>query len=250
MNITDIFQGIANKLLADFDQIQAQIDHAGERGKQREQAVRILLSKYLPRKYSLGTGHVIDMKGNMSKQCDIVIYDAFNCPLLLAKEGYQLFPTEAVFGVIEVKSVFDAATIAESVQSIQSVKRLERHEPIAGGVFAYRSRYRTEPRVEIAANALRRENKFIPPWERIDLICILTDGLILNYKSEPDWGEKGSHLDVFIETPSNLLIFLYYLIMILEERHSSMPNLVGYASGGEVGYVHLLSSAEDEELPF
>lgn len=249
MNVREIFQGIANKLLADFDQIQAQIKHAGERGEQRERALRAFLAKYLPKKYSLGTGHVIDRKGNISKQCDIVIYDAFNCPLLLAEEGYQLFPIEAVFGVIEVKSVFDATTIAESVQSIQSVKRLERHEPIAGGVFAYRSRYRTEPRIEMAANALRRKNKLIPRRERIDLVCILTDGLILDYKGEPDWGEEGSHLDVFVETPSNLLIFLYYLIMILEERLSSMPNLVGYASGGEVGYVHLLSSAEDEEFP-
>ena len=42
MDIREIFQGIANKLLTDFDQIQAQIDHAGERGKQREIAVQTL----------------------------------------------------------------------------------------------------------------------------------------------------------------------------------------------------------------
>jgi hypothetical protein len=122
MDIREIFQGIANKLLADFDQIQAQIEHSGERGGQRERALKAFLARYLPKKYTLGTGHIIDKTGNTSRQCDVVIYDDFNCPLLLAEEGYQLFPAEAVFGVIEVKSVLDASAIAQGVQAIQSVK--------------------------------------------------------------------------------------------------------------------------------
>lgn len=162
MNVREIFQGIANKLLTDFDQIQGQIEHAGERGKQREAAVTAFLAKYLPKKYALGTGHVIDQKGDVSKQCDIVIYDAFNCPLLLVEEGYRIFPPEAVFGVIEVKSVFDAATTSESVQAIQSVKRLERGEPIAGGVFAYRSRYKKEPRLRPQRMHCAEQTKLSP----------------------------------------------------------------------------------------
>lgn len=248
MDIKEIFLGIANKLLADFDQIQAQIDHAGERGRQRERAIATFLAKYLPKRYSLGTGHVIDSRGNVSKQCDIVIYDALNCPLLLAEEGYQLFPVEAVFGIVEVKSVFDAGTIAKSVQNIQSAKQLQRDEPVAGAVFAYRSRYKVEPRIEVAADALRRENNSIPPRERVDLVCILTDGVLFNYKGEPDWGEEGSGLIVCLDaTPSILLLFLYWLIEILKERRSSMPNLIGYASEGEIGTVKLLPPTDSEE---
>jgi hypothetical protein len=246
MDIKEVFQGIANKLLVDFDQIHSQIDHAGERGRQREKAVEAFLVKYLPKKYSIGTGHVIDRQGNISKQCDIVIYDAFNCPLLLVEEGYQLFPAEAVFGVIEVKSVFDASTAEESVQNIQSVKGLEREEPIAGCVFAYRSRYKTEPKIEAAAYALSRVNKSVPPRERIDLVCILADGVLLDYKGSPNWGEgeEGAiqvHLDA---EPSVLLLFLYYVMTILEERHSSMPNLIAYASQGEIGTVRAIPAAE------
>jgi hypothetical protein len=251
MDIREIFQGIANKLLADFDQIQAQIEHDGERGRQRERALKAFLAKYLPKKYALGTGHILDKTGNTSKQCDIVIYDAFNCPLLLAEEGYQLFPAEAVFGVVEVKSVFDASALAEGVRNIQSVKRLERGEPIAGSIFAYRSRYKKKPRIETAAGALRRENRSVLPRERVDLICVLTDGLLFNYKTEPHWGEgkEGSGLIACIDaTPSILLLFLFWLTEILKERHSSMPNLVGYASKGEIGIVKMLSPAEGEEL--
>lgn len=252
MNVREIFQGIASKLLTDFDQIQGQIEHAGERGKQRETSVMAFLAKYLPKKYALGTGHVIDQKGIVSKQCDIVIYDAFNCPLLLVEEGYRVFPTEAVLGVIEVKSVFDAATVSESVRTIQSVKRLERDEPIVGGVFAYRSRYKKEPKIEIAANALRRVNKAISPRERVDLVCILADGILLDYKGEPQWGEgQEGALFVFLEAdPPPLLLFLYFLITILEERNSSVPSLIGYAFEGEIGEfgrVALLSPAEGIE---
>jgi hypothetical protein len=217
----------------------------------RENALKAFLDKYLPKKYALGTGHILDEAGNMSRQCDVVIYDAFNCPVLLAEEGYQLFPAESVFGVIEVKSVFDADSLSKGVDNIRSVKHLVRSEPIAGSIFTYRSRYRKTPRIETAAHALRRENKPVPPRERVDLVCVLTDGLLFNYKTKPHWGEgkEGSALFVCTDaTPSILLLFLFWLIEILEERYSTMLNLIGYASEGEIGMVKMLSPAEGEEL--
>src|SRR5690349_19756662 len=114
MDVKNIFQGIANKMLVDFDEIQAQIVHNGVRGDQRERALRDFLTKYLPKKYSVGTGHVLDRTGKMSGQCDVVIYDSFNCPLILVEEGYQIFPVESVFAVIEVKSTFTATSIEEA----------------------------------------------------------------------------------------------------------------------------------------
>lgn len=248
MNIKGIFEGIAAKMLTDFDQIQSQIDHAGDRGEDREETVKDFLAKYLPKKYALGSGQIIDRNGGISRQCDIVIYDAFNCPLLLVKEGYQLYPAESVLGVIEVKSIFGSSTIPECVRNIQSVKKLARSEPIAGFVFAFRSRYKNERKIESAAYALRRANRRIPCRERIDLACVLADGLLREYKTKPDWGDKGSNLEVWFDAdPSNLLLFLYWLIELLEERSSSMPSLVRYASGGALGLVRQLPPIEDED---
>lgn len=248
MDVAEIFKGISSMLLAEFDQVQHQIPHLGERGTQRENSLATLLQKYLPGKFSMGTGQVLDIRGNISRQCDIVIYDALNCPLLLAEEGYQLFPAESVFGVVQVKSVYDASTAADAVQNIASVKLLERDQPIAGAIFAFRSRYKREPKIVTAANALRRLNNTIAPEARVDLVCILADGVLSNYKSAPDWGRSGSGLLAVLEAaPSNLLLFLYWLIEILEERESFMPDLVGYATGGEIGVVTLLSSAACEE---
>ena len=58
-NLRQILEGMANTMLIDFDQIQAQIGNAGERGEDREVVVRDFLAKYLPKKYALGSGQVI-----------------------------------------------------------------------------------------------------------------------------------------------------------------------------------------------
>jgi hypothetical protein len=246
MDIHRIFQGIADKMLIDFNEIQAQIVHDGERGEQREQVIRDFLTKYLPKKYAIGTGHVLDPDGNISRQCDIVIYDAFNCPLLLVEEGYQLFPIEAVLGVIEVKSVINASLIAESAKNIQSVKQLQRYEPVIGGVFAYTSTYSTEPKIEMIANTLRRVNNSIPPKERIDLFCVLTDGVLRD--CEADSGDRG--LEIILESaPTILFLFLHFLLESLEKRQSSPPFIAGYASGNALGVFKQASSSERESLP-
>lgn len=43
-------------------------------------------------------------RGLLSRQVDIVIYDAFACPKLPVDDSAAIFPIESVFGAIEVKS--------------------------------------------------------------------------------------------------------------------------------------------------
>lgn len=246
MDVQKIFQGISNKLIVDFAQIQNQISHSGEKGNLRERSIRDILQKYLPKKYSIGTGHILDYQGNISRQCDIVIYDSLNCPVLLVEDGYQAFPVESVIGVVEVKSVLNGKTVAESIENIRSVKCLLRDAPVIGVVFAFESGYSKEPKIEAVANAFRRLNDSIEPRERVDLVCVLSQGMILEYKIDPPYGLEHSTMDVFYEIiPPTLLLFLFYLIMLLEQRKSSMPDLLSYAlkGGGEIGYVKRISSA-------
>ena len=203
--------------------------------------VSYFLAKYLPRKYALGTGQIIDRYGGMSLQRDIVVYDALNCPLLLIKEGYQIFPVEAVLGIVEVKSVLDARSLKESVENIRSAKNLVRNEPVAGSVFAYRSSYGHNPPMEAVARAFQDATKEIVPRHRIDFLCVLTDGLLREYKGRPDWGEKRCSLEIWQTVTTPLLLFLSWLLQLIEERQSSMPDIVGYATGGELGMVRFVN---------
>jgi hypothetical protein len=245
VKITDIFQGIADRMLSDFEKVSAQIPHAGERGAQREEALRKFLARYLPKKYAVGKGHVINTSNETSRECDIVIYDAFNCPLLLAEEDYQIFPVEAVFAVIEVKSVLNSKTLAECVENIRAVKTLCPSKCIVGSVFAYHSSYRSKPSVERTAESLQPLNSRVPPGERIDLLVVLDDGVIT---SEPGFGSTSElNMHIFIElTTTILLFFLYRLLQLMEHSPSSMPELVLYATGGEIGLVREAAQSTSE----
>ncbi len=247
MKINDIFQGIADNMLVDFQQIQSQIPHAGERGTQRELALKEFLARHLPKKYALGSGQIINVKNVTSRQCDIVIYDALNCPLLLVKEGYQLFPVEAVFAVIEVKSTLNAKALAECVDNIKSVKSLQDEGQIAGCVFAYRSTYRTKPSILTIAEILQSTNDRVDAHQRIDLLGILDDGVLTLDPGVA--GGVGPSMLVWTElTATNLLYFLYRLLQLLEEHHSSIPNLISYATGAEIGSVRVFAQSTLEGL--
>lgn len=77
--------------------------HPGEFGMYREKIVSELLRPFLPSKLEVGTGFIITSKNRISTQCDIIIYDRENTPVI--ENGEQrFFPVESVVGVVEVKS--------------------------------------------------------------------------------------------------------------------------------------------------
>lgn len=98
--------------------------HPGEQGRHVENVVRDLLQEFLPDRYSFGSGFVIDSQGQQSRQCDIVIYDTMLCAGLLRRTGPLLFPIEAVYGVIEIKSTLNKQEVSDAYGHIASVKRL------------------------------------------------------------------------------------------------------------------------------
>jgi len=60
MNINEIFQSIATNMLTEFEHTQTQIKHMGERGRERETALESFLTNYLPTRYSISSGEIVD----------------------------------------------------------------------------------------------------------------------------------------------------------------------------------------------
>lgn len=252
IEIGRLFAGIADKMLVDFDQIQSQVAHAGERGSQRERTLMMFLEKYLPTRYALGSGHIIDTDGNRSNQCDIVIYDGHNCPLLLAEDGYQVFPIESVFGVIEVKSVAQSSTIKEAVDNIVAAKMLGEKKGIVGGLFAYRSAYRSEPPIKAVGEALTNHQKEVDGKYWIDVATVLTDGVIQRFTTPLNSDNQSQiGLRMFYELKTSaLLFFLSTLINMLEKSKTTLPDLVSYGvdpDWREIGTVIVWVPDEMEE---
>src|SRR6266571_739523 len=80
-----------------------QYTHSGIRGEVREGGVRKFLADQLPQSLNVVTGQAVDYFGTVSRQLDIMVYDAtLNAPF--QGERIKLLPAEALLAIVEVKS--------------------------------------------------------------------------------------------------------------------------------------------------
>ena len=102
------------------------ISHNGRMGEVNEQLFIDVLRRYLPRRYGVEQGIVIDSKGSTSDQIDIVIYDPQYTPPLLKQMSHRYILAEAVYGVLEVKPALNRAYLIYAAKKAESVRKLER----------------------------------------------------------------------------------------------------------------------------
>lgn len=128
-SIPNLLHSVATQMRAALR--QNLIPHPGELGTGREEVIRDFLRRHLPKRFGVSTGFVFDVHGNVSRQIDVIIYDAFICPSFEAVGGKLFFPCEAVVCVGEVKSTLNSKRdIHKAFNNILSVRTLDRS---AGG---------------------------------------------------------------------------------------------------------------------
>jgi hypothetical protein len=116
---------------------QNSITHNGLQGEVNEEHFICFLRKYLPRRYSVDQGIVIDCLGQTSQQIDVIIYDNQYTPTLLDQQNHRYIIAEAVYAVLEVKPTVDKSNLAYAADKAQSVRSLHRTSvpiPHAGGI--------------------------------------------------------------------------------------------------------------------
>ena len=114
------------------------ITHDGVMGDVNEQHFLELFRQYLPNRYEVDTGIIIDSRGQTSDQIDIVIFDQHYTPTLLDQKDHRFIPAEAVYAVLEVKPTVNKRYIEYAAGKAASVRRLHRTSvPIshAGGEY-------------------------------------------------------------------------------------------------------------------
>jgi hypothetical protein len=223
MDLGKVFSAIGVQMLSDFEHLHSQIKHVGERGAEREAGLRTFLEAYLPGRFAISRGEIVDAQQQTSHQCDLVIYDHLECPLLLAGKNYRVFPAEPIFAVVEVKSVLTVKELEDAVEKIRTIKGLERKNGSIGGIiFSYKSTWKKNAIQQIASH-LQRMNSRLSPEECTDLICVLDAGLI-----QVDLAEKdGMWCYYDFEVPI-LLEFLIHLLYFLSSKVSLPPEYQNY----------------------
>lgn len=207
-------------LKTQLEMSSASITHNGTMGDVNEKHFIEMIRRYLPDRYAVDTGIVIDSKGKTSDQIDVVVFDNQYTPTLLDQQNHRFIPAESVYAVFEVKPHIDKAYLEYAGEKAKSVRALHRTSvPIvhAGGV------YPAKPHFEIIAGivatniswaddfgvAFTSVLKGLEPLQRID--C----GLAVSGASFDTFNNDDS----FTFGPSqNALI--YFLFRVLQQLQS------------------------------
>lgn len=98
------------------------IRHNLEQGLANEQVVRSILANFLPARYGVGKGKLINAAGEMSPHCDLIIYDALTCPRLFVDENLnQIIPAEGVYAVLEVKTTLTKGILEKAFEHLSAI---------------------------------------------------------------------------------------------------------------------------------
>ena len=167
-------------------------DHPVAKGDVSEDAWRELLRRFLPSRFSVESGFIIDAHNAASEQIDCIIYDKVFTPILWGDSGYIYIPSESVHAVFEIKPQVTKEYLQQASKKIESVRILHRtsapyiasgkqEDPkplihIIGGLLATRMQYKEgikAPAFNRAIDEIQRED---PRNKSIDTILTAFDG--------------------------------------------------------------------------
>lgn len=108
MSLIDYHKTTTEELLALTNKVRNLITHWGEDGRYKEAVLKNVIRRFLPEKFSIGTGFVIKQTYNRgehlsSGQIDLLIYDDAS-PVLFKEGDFVILTPDAVKGIIEVKA--------------------------------------------------------------------------------------------------------------------------------------------------
>lgn len=109
---------------------QGSLLHPGEFGMYREEICESFIRPITPSYLGIENGFVITRDGQISKQCDILIYDSHVTPI--SPHFKRFFPIETTLAIGEIKSVIQKNDLFLALKRLADIKRyrLEVKEPV------------------------------------------------------------------------------------------------------------------------
>lgn len=126
ISLKSLFNSLQQQMTVQLSTNREVIPHPGSKGDSLENVWIDWLKKYLPNRYQVDKAIVIDSKGKLSHQLDLVIYDQQYTPFVFSQNGVSYIPAEGVYAVFEVKPNLKKDYIEYAGDKIQSVRQLYR----------------------------------------------------------------------------------------------------------------------------
>ena len=133
--VLDFYNLVASKLAAEGELADQWIEgkHWGAVGASREAALRRFIRSCLPDRLVCGTGFIVSEDDELSRQCDLLIYERDLLAPLFVEEDFVVVRADAVRLVIEAKSGVGADVFRTALNNVRCAKRL--HAGIRGAIF-------------------------------------------------------------------------------------------------------------------
>ena len=271
----EIFAQAAKKLRQDFQELST-VPHAGLKGQEAEDIIRKFLKAHIPARFDVGSGFIIDNLDNISRQTDVIIYDALHCPKYRASENAAIIPSDNAATVIEVKSSLDKSTMEDAFIKTKEIKALAKTKPpdvslpfpvlaqTYSGLFAFSTSLKLEKLQEhytafTGAYGIGRH---------IDIVAILDKGIMMlagKPQTVSEWAPltlqgfggaagEGAHIaSCLVQTGDDTLdMFLRFLLPQLIHFRGMVghPGFM-WVKDGQPGMMHLtyLTSVTNETDP-
>jgi hypothetical protein len=134
------------------------------KGEESERLLREFLSAFLPKRFAVGTGYIVDRRETLSYETDVVIYDALHCAVYPLTRRVVMVPADAVAATIEVKARLYGGYLREEFMKARVVKSLCRSAPPPFiGLLAFGNKNPAQPRRQRIYKAdprVRRRRRF------------------------------------------------------------------------------------------
>ena len=172
-----------------------EIGHPGLVGRIRELAISNVFGPSLPSGFEIGTGKICDRKGGQSDETDLIIYNKGILPPVMYSERDGVFPIEACFYSIEVKSKSTASTIQDAIKKGKRVLQLDHanasvDRPLNVSIviltfFAFDSDLS-----DSGISELQRYASYDPQWRETPIlkaICVVGKGYWYHNRNDSRW---------------------------------------------------------------
>lgn len=178
MALSEYLADVAREMRAKSAAIRRDFaSHHLSAGENREDLVERFLSDHLPKRFGVSTGLVISHDGLFSNQADLVVVDDQNNAPLYGTTRNKLWPVEAVYALIEVKTTLTPSALSDAITKGRRFKSLQRRycdsgtpQRISDSLFVIWAFDSPSPSV-VKANILEALSE-VPRSEKPDLIVV------------------------------------------------------------------------------